>query len=48
VPYIASQGPVPASVADMWEMIWQEKVGKVVMLTDFWENGKVGMLNLLL
>ncbi|XP_064626554.1 uncharacterized protein LOC135487103 [Lineus longissimus] len=38
--YIASQGPVPASVADMWEMIWQEKVAKVVMLTGFWESSK--------
>ncbi|XP_038066639.1 receptor-type tyrosine-protein phosphatase T-like [Patiria miniata] len=38
--YIASQGPTKASVRDMWRMVWQERVGKIVMLTNLIENGK--------
>ena len=34
-------GPVKASVNDMWRMVWQERVGKIVMLTNLVENGKV-------
>ncbi|XP_022097200.1 receptor-type tyrosine-protein phosphatase T-like isoform X2 [Acanthaster planci] len=38
--YIACQGPTKASVNDMWRMVWQERVGKIVMLTNLIENGK--------
>ncbi|XP_038066637.1 receptor-type tyrosine-protein phosphatase mu-like [Patiria miniata] len=38
--YIASQGPTKASVKDMWRMVWQERVGKIVMLTNLIEHGK--------
>ncbi|XP_038066653.1 receptor-type tyrosine-protein phosphatase T-like [Patiria miniata] len=38
--YIACQGPTEASVDDMWRMVWQERVGKIVMLTNLIEHGK--------
>ncbi|XP_038066650.1 receptor-type tyrosine-protein phosphatase delta-like [Patiria miniata] len=38
--YIACQGPTEASADDMWRMVWQERVGKIVMLTNLIENGK--------
>ncbi|XP_075396644.1 tyrosine-protein phosphatase non-receptor type 7 isoform X1 [Tenrec ecaudatus] len=31
--YIATQGPMPNTVADFWEMVWQEEVSLIVMLT---------------
>ncbi|CAC5381245.1 Receptor-type tyrosine-protein phosphatase beta,Tyrosine-protein phosphatase non-receptor type 1,Receptor-type tyrosine-protein phosphatase R [Mytilus coruscus] len=36
--YIASQGPKKNSVRDFWHMIWQEQVGKIVMVTQLEEN----------
>ncbi|XP_071123327.1 receptor-type tyrosine-protein phosphatase epsilon-like [Mytilus edulis] len=36
--YIASQGPKRNSVRDFWHMIWQEQVGKIVMVTQLEEN----------
>jgi len=39
--YIASQGCLPATVADFWRMIWQEKTKIIVMVTDLVEMGKV-------
>ncbi|XP_022097247.1 receptor-type tyrosine-protein phosphatase delta-like [Acanthaster planci] len=39
--YIASQGPNKASLRDIWRMVWQLDVDKIVMLTNPVENGKV-------
>ncbi|KAK6176980.1 hypothetical protein SNE40_015176 [Patella caerulea] len=39
--YIATQGPMPATIVDFWKMIWQEKSGKIVMLTNLVENSKI-------
>lgn len=36
--YIATQGPMPNTVADFWEMVWQEEVFLIVMLTQLQES----------
>jgi protein tyrosine phosphatase len=36
--YIAAQGPLPTTCGTFWEMIVQEKVHSIVMLTDIIEN----------
>ncbi|XP_048584003.1 receptor-type tyrosine-protein phosphatase T isoform X2 [Nematostella vectensis] len=38
--YIASQGPLPVTVADFWQLVWQEQVTTIVMLTNIVEVGK--------
>ncbi|XP_042538288.1 LOW QUALITY PROTEIN: tyrosine-protein phosphatase non-receptor type 7 [Dipodomys spectabilis] len=36
--YIATQGPMPNTVADFWEMVWQEEVRLIIMLTQLCEG----------
>nr|AJA37865.1 fucolectin-related molecule [Littorina littorea] len=38
--YIAAQAPCKKSASDFWHMVWQENIGRIVMLTSFVENGK--------
>lgn len=39
--YIATQGPLPATTADFWAMVWQQRVPAIVMLTNCAEAGMV-------
>ncbi|XP_038066690.1 tyrosine-protein phosphatase 99A-like [Patiria miniata] len=38
--YVASQGANKASIKDIWRMVWQLGIDKIVMLTNPFENGK--------
>jgi len=39
--YIATQGPIPATFADFWNVIWQQGVRVIIMLTAEKEGGQV-------
>ncbi|NXA29562.1 PTPRK phosphatase, partial [Ibidorhyncha struthersii] len=38
--FIAAQGPLPGTVVDFWQMVWQEKISVIVMLTGLVEQNK--------
>ncbi|CAG2120557.1 unnamed protein product, partial [Medioppia subpectinata] len=38
--YVATQGPLPNTINDMWRMIWQLDCHQIVMLTSLDEGGK--------
>ncbi|XP_067946936.1 tyrosine-protein phosphatase non-receptor type 4-like isoform X2 [Watersipora subatra] len=39
--YIAAQGPLPNTCADFWELVWQQQITLVVMLTALVERGRI-------
>jgi tyrosine-protein phosphatase 2/3 len=39
--YIATQGPIPSTFNDFWNMVWQQDVRVVVMLTAEKEGGQI-------
>ena len=39
-------GPTKDIINDFWRMIWQEDIGKIVMLTNLEEENKVFVLNI--
>eukprot|EP00062_Callorhinchus_milii_P019146 gi/632973490/ref/XP_007903180.1/ PREDICTED: phosphatidylinositol phosphatase PTPRQ [Callorhinchus milii] len=39
--FIASQGPLPGTVADFWRMIWETSSKSIIMLTQCFEKGRV-------
>ncbi|KAJ2710750.1 tyrosine protein phosphatase 1 [Coemansia spiralis] len=38
--YIATQGPLPHSIADFWRMVWEQRVPAIVMLARTSEAGR--------
>ncbi|XP_068595364.1 phosphatidylinositol phosphatase PTPRQ [Brachionichthys hirsutus] len=39
--FIATQGPLPGTVADFWRMIWETGARTIAMLTQCYEKGKI-------
>lgn len=39
--YIATQGPVPDSMAGFWQMVWEQNASLIVMVTSEIEGGKL-------
>jgi protein tyrosine phosphatase len=39
--YIATQGPLPNTCAQFWQVVWDQKLSLVVMLTTLTERGRV-------
>lgn len=42
--YIACQGPLSTTLADFWQMIWEQGVLHIVMTTSLESEGKVCLL----
>lgn len=39
--YIACQGPLPTTLGDFWQMVWEQKSDVIAMMTQEVEAGKV-------
>ncbi|XP_046724590.1 tyrosine-protein phosphatase non-receptor type 13 isoform X4 [Silurus meridionalis] len=39
--FIACQGPLPTTLADFWQMVWEQKSNVIAMMTQEVEGGKV-------
>ncbi|KAM4720013.1 tyrosine-protein phosphatase non-receptor type 13 isoform 2-T3 [Anableps anableps] len=39
--YIACQGPLPTTLGDFWQMVWEQNSNVIAMMTQEIENGKV-------
>lgn len=39
--YIACQGPLPSTVPDFWQMVWEQNATVISMMTQEMEGGKI-------
>ncbi|XP_043912687.1 tyrosine-protein phosphatase non-receptor type 13-like [Protopterus annectens] len=39
--YISTQGPLPGTINDFWEMVWENNVSVIAMMTQEVEHGKI-------
>ncbi|XP_066430473.1 tyrosine-protein phosphatase non-receptor type 13 isoform X2 [Eleutherodactylus coqui] len=39
--YIACQGPLPSTVPDFWQMVWEQNATMIAMMTQEMEGGKI-------
>ncbi|XP_069834319.1 tyrosine-protein phosphatase non-receptor type 13 isoform X1 [Dendropsophus ebraccatus] len=39
--YIACQGPLPSTVSDFWQMVWEQSATVIAMMTQEMEGGKI-------
>lgn len=42
--YVAAQGPLPHTCAQFWQVVWDQKLSLIVMLTTLTERGRVSGL----